>query len=148
MNNIDSLREAVAYLRATKLSRGLTAREYKTYAGYKRELAIAEKEKALAIAENKAEASKVLADRGLAVALVDFVVSEDAETMKANIDLLDKAFTASVKAEVEKRMASNTPKRNLPTNEVIDKARFAKMTATELAELKRDNPDIYYSLLS
>ena len=42
MNNIDSLREAVAYLRATKLSRGLTAREYKNYAGYKRELAIAE----------------------------------------------------------------------------------------------------------
>ena len=28
MNNIDSLREAVAYLRATKLSRGLTDREY------------------------------------------------------------------------------------------------------------------------
>lgn len=45
MNNIDSLREAVEYLRATKLSRSLTAREYKTYAGYKRELAIAEKEK-------------------------------------------------------------------------------------------------------
>lgn len=45
MNNIDSLREAVAYLRATKLSRGLTAREYKIYAGSKRELAIAEKEK-------------------------------------------------------------------------------------------------------
>lgn len=45
MNNIDSLREAVEYLRATKLSRGLTAREYKTHAGYKRELAIAEKEK-------------------------------------------------------------------------------------------------------
>ena len=45
MNNIDSLRDAVAYLRATKLSRGLTTREYKTYAGYKRELANAEKEK-------------------------------------------------------------------------------------------------------
>ena len=45
MNNIDSLRDAVEYLRATKLSRGLTARENKIYAGYKRELAIAEKEK-------------------------------------------------------------------------------------------------------
>lgn len=45
MNNIDSLRDAVQYLRAIKLSRGLTAREYKTYAGYKRELANAEKEK-------------------------------------------------------------------------------------------------------
>ena len=130
-----------------KLAR-MNEQEKFAYQLEQRELAIAEKEKALAIAENKAEASKVLADRGLAVALVDFVVSEDAETMKANIDLLDKAFKASVKAEVEKRMASNTPKRNLPTNEVIDKARFAKMTATELAELKRDNPDIYCSLLS
>ena len=45
MNNIDSLREAVAYLRATKLSRGLTDREYKIYAGYKKELVKAEKER-------------------------------------------------------------------------------------------------------
>lgn len=45
MNNIDSLRDAVQYLRATKLSRGLTAREYQMYAGYKRELVKAEKEK-------------------------------------------------------------------------------------------------------
>lgn len=42
-NDINSLREAVAYLRATKLSKGLTASEYKMYDKYKRELKSKEK---------------------------------------------------------------------------------------------------------
>ena len=53
-----------------------------------REKAIAEKEKALALAENKNEAGKILADKGLSLSLVDFVVAEDAETMNSNIRLL------------------------------------------------------------
>ena len=79
-----------------------------------REKAIEEKEKALALAENKNEASKILAEKGLSLSLVDFVVAEDAETMNNNISLLDKAFKQSVKAEVEKRLGSSTPKKNLP----------------------------------
>ena len=55
-----------------------------------REKAITEKEKALALAENKNEASKILAEKGLSLSLVDFVVAEDAETMNTNISLLDK----------------------------------------------------------
>ena len=79
-----------------------------------REKAIVEKEKALALAENKNEAGKILAEKGLSLSLVDFVVAEDAETMNKNISLLDKAFKQSVKQEVEKRLSSSTPKKNLP----------------------------------
>lgn len=55
-----------------------------------REKAIAEKEKALALAENKATAASVLADRGISAKLVDFVVAEDADTMMERIKTLEK----------------------------------------------------------
>lgn len=111
-----------------------------------REKAIAEKEKELALAENKNEASKILAEKGLSLALVDFVVAEDAETMNENIKTLDTAFKQSVKLEVEKRLASSTPKKNLPQDKTIDKNAFRRMSMTELTELKQNNPDLYNSL--
>lgn len=111
-----------------------------------RERAIAEKERALALAENKNEASKILAEKGISLQLVDFVVAEDAETMKANIDLLDSAFKQSVKAEVEKRLAGNAPKKNLPLDRTITKEQFRKMSYTEIVALKNNNPELYESL--
>ena len=113
-----------------------------------REKAIEEKEKALALAENKNEASKILAEKGLSLSLVDFVVAEDAETMNTNISLLDKAFKQSVKAEVEKRLGSSTPKKNLPPDQAITKDVFTKMSLREQAELSKNNPDLYKSLTS
>lgn len=111
-----------------------------------REKAIAEKEKALALAENKATAASVLADKGISAKLVDFVVAEDAETMMANIGLLEKEFKASVKAEVEKRLSTSTPKKNLPTDKPISKDEFSKMKLTEQAELFNQNPELYKML--
>ena len=113
-----------------------------------REKAIEEKEKALALAENKNEAGKILAEKGLSLALVDFVVAEDAETMKSNIDLLSKAFNASVKAEVEKRLGSNNPKKNLQSEGSITKEQFRKMNIAQQSELFKTNPDLYKRLVA
>lgn len=111
-----------------------------------REAAVAEKEHEFALLENKNEASKVLADKGLSLSLVDFVVAEDAETMKSNIDLLDKAFKQSVKDEVEKRLNSTAPKKNLPPDEAMTKEKFKKMSLYEKQALKNDNPELYKQL--
>ena len=111
-----------------------------------REKAIAEKEQALALAENKATAASVLADKGISAKLVDFVVAEDAETMMDNINLLEKEFKDSVKAEVEKRLATSTPKKNLPTDKPITKDSFSKMKLTEQALLYQQNPDLFKQL--
>lgn len=111
-----------------------------------REKAIAEKEKALALAENKNEASKILNEKGLSLSLVDFVVAEDAETMNANISLLDKAFKASVKAEVEKRLGSSSPKKDLPLNEELTREKFMKMSLAEQSRLAKENPEIYKAM--
>lgn len=111
-----------------------------------REKAIEEKEKALALAENKNEASKILADKGLSLDLVDFVIAEDAETMNSNIRLLEKAFKDSVKREVEKRLGSSAPKKNLPPDETITKEQAKKMGIRERQQLLMNNPELFAQL--
>ena len=113
-----------------------------------REKAIAEKEKALALAENKNEASKILADKGLSLSLVDFVIAEDAETMNSNIRLLEKAFKDSVKREVEKRLGSSAPKKNLPIEDTITKDKAMKMGIRERQNLLNENPELYNQLFN
>ena len=112
------------------------------------EKAIEEKEKALALAENKNEASKILADKGLSLSLVDFVIAEDAETMNSNIRLLEKAFKDSVKREVEKRLGSSAPKKNLPPDETITKEQAKKMGIRERQQLLMNNPELYNQLFN
>lgn len=111
-----------------------------------REKAIAEKEKALALAENKNTASQILADKGLSLSLVDFVIAEDAETMNSNIRLLEKAFKDSVKREVEKRLGSSAPKKNLPPDEAITKEQAKKMSIIERQSLLNNNPELFNQL--
>lgn len=113
-----------------------------------REEAIKAKEKELSLAENKNEASKILAEKGISLSLVDFVVADDADTMKANIDLLTKAFNASVKAEVEKRLGSNNPKKNLQSEGSITKEQFRKMNIAQQSDLFKTNPDLYKRLVA
>ena len=107
-----------------------------------REKELAERERQLSLSENKASAMKVLADKGLNVGLVDFVVTDDAETMKANIDLLERAFKASVKAEVEKRLSSSTPKKNFVDSDEMTKDKFLKLSLMEQQKLLNENPNL------
>ena len=101
----------------------------------------------IALMENKNEASKILSERGISLELVDFVVAEDADTMKANIDLLDKCFKQSVKNEVEKRLSSSTPKKNLPLEKQIDREQFRKMSLAEKQQLQINNPELFSQLI-
>ena len=132
---------------AQKLAQMNESEKYQ-YELEQREKAIEEKEKALALAENKNEASKILADKGLSLSLVDFVVAEDAETMNSNIRLLEKAFKDSVKREVEKRLGSSAPKKNLPPDETITKEQAKKMGIRERQQLLMNNPELYAQLFN
>lgn len=112
-----------------------------------REKAIAEKERQLALAENKNEAGKILAEKGLSLTLVDFVVAENADEMNDKIKLLEKAFKASVKSEVEKRLSSTTPKKALEDEGSLSKESFAKLSIKEQQELYQSNPELYKNLI-
>ena len=132
---------------AEKLAK-MSADEKYEYELEQREKAIAIKEKELALAENKNVASKILADKGISLELVDFVIAEDAETMKSNIDKLDKAFKKSVKNEVEKRLSSSVPKKNLGNPDTITLEQFNKMSINEQNRLYQENPEIYKTLVN
>ena len=128
-----------------KLARMNESEKYE-YQLEQREKAIAEKERQLALAENKNEASKILAEKGLSLQLVDFVVAEDAEEMDNRIKLLDKAFKQSVKAEVEKRLSSTTPKKALEDEGALTKETFKKLSMKEQQELYTSNPELFKQL--
>lgn len=130
---------------AQKLAQ-MNEQEQYEYQLKQREEAIAAKERELALMENKNEASKILADKGLSLALVDFVVAEDADTMAANIKTLEEAFKANVKAEVEKRMTGSTPKKSVAVNKQMTQDEFAKLSYAEMLELKKSDPELYRRL--
>lgn len=111
-----------------------------------REEALAEKERKMALMENKAEASKALNSRGISIVLADFVVAEDADTMMDNIKVLEEEFKKSVKAEVEKRLAGSSPQKNLGSDKMTAEE-FRKLSFAKQTELINENPAIYEKFL-
>ena len=71
---------------------------------------LSEKERNLALRENRADARELLIERGIDSTLVDFVVDVDADKTKDNVNQLEKAYAQAVKAGVDKALAGTTPK--------------------------------------
>ena len=98
------------------------------------------------IEKNRSELKSVLSSRGLSAEFADIInISDDIEASQANIDKLDKLFKAAVKAEVEKRLAGNSPKGNTSTTE-ITKETAKKMTMAELDKLANEQPSVFEKL--
>ena len=114
---------------------------------------IAELEEQLAkyqIEANKSELKSVLSARGLSAEFADIInIGEDIEEAQANIDTLDKLFKAAVKAEVEKRLAGNSPKGNGGgSTEEITKESAKKMSMAELNTLAETQPELFNKLFN
>ena len=108
-----------------------------------KEKELEEKAERLALMENRAEASKALADRGISIDLVDLVVASDAEQMLSNIKKLESSFKQSVNAEVTKVLGGDkAPARSSETKEMT-KEEFGKLSILQQSELLRSNPDKY-----
>ena len=111
---------------------------------------IAELEEKLAqfqVEKNRSELKSVLSSRGLSAEFADIIsISDDIEAAQANIDTLDKLFKAAVKAEVEKRLASNPPKGNSGADPKITKESAKKLTLAEMQKLMDTNPELYNEL--
>ena len=113
---------------------------------------IAELEEQLAafqIEKNKSELKSVLSARGLSAEFADILsISDDIAASQANIDKLDKLFKAAVKAEVEKRLAGNTPPGGKNSDKEITKETAKKMSMAELNELASTNPELFAQLFN
>ena len=112
---------------------------------------IAELEQQLAqfqIEKNKSELKSVLNSRGLSCEFSDILsISDDLEESQANIDKLDKLFKAAVKAEVEKRLAGNSPKGSGGQSQPMTKEEFLKLPMHEMQRLMDSNKEFYTNLL-
>lgn len=113
---------------------------------------IAELEEQLAlfnIERNKSELKSVLSSRGLSAEFADIIaITDDIEASQANIDRLDKLFKAAVKAEVEKRIAGNTPKGNGASTAEITKESAKRMSMAELQALEHSNPELFNKIFN
>jgi hypothetical protein len=111
---------------------------------------IAELEEKLAkyeIEKNRSELKSVLASRGLSAEFADIIViNDDIETSQANIEKLDKLFKAAVTAEIEKRLAGNTPKGNGSGGVEITKENAKKMSLAAMNELAEKDPEKFNKL--
>lgn len=104
---------------------------------------------AFQIEKNRSELKSVLSTRGLSAEFADILnISDDIEAAQANIDKLDRLFKAAVKAEVEKRLAGNTPKGNGAGTAEITKEAAKKMSMAELDKLARENPELFAKLFN
>lgn len=112
---------------------------------------IAELEQQLAqfqIEKNRSELKSVLGSRGLSAEFADILsISDDLEASQANIDKLDKLFKAAVKAEVEKRLAGNSPKGSGGQSQPMTKEDFLKLPMHEMQRLMDSNREFYTNLL-
>lgn len=113
---------------------------------------IAELEEQLAqfhIERNRSELKSVLSSRGLSAEFADIIlINDDIEASQANIDKLDKLFKAAVRAEVEKRLAGNTPKGNGASAAEITKESAKKMSMADMAALQQSNPELFSKLFN
>ena len=98
---------------------------------------------------NKSELKSVLSSRGLSAEFADIVlITDDIEASQANIEKLDKLFKAAVKAEVEKRLAGNTPKGNGANPAEITKESAKNMSIAELNALAESNPELFNKIFN
>lgn len=104
------------------------------------------REKEFAIAQNKLEATKVLANRELPIEFVDYIIADDAETMLENINSFEKAFKAAVADAVAKKIASPAPKSGQVKQTGMTREDFKKLSISQQSELYRTNPELYKQL--
>lgn len=105
------------------------------------------KEKEFTLMQNKLSASKVMADRGLPVNFVDYIVAEDAEAMMDNINAFERSWKAAINDAVSSRLANGTqPSGKTKAQTGLTKEEFQKMTIGQQSELYRTNPELYKQL--
>lgn len=126
--------------------RAMDENQRKEYEFSQRVEELERKEREFNIAQNKLEATKVLANRELPIEFVDYIVAEDADTMMENITTFEKAFKAAVADAVAKKIASPAPRGSTAKQTGLTKEEFKKMSVAQQSELYRTNPELYKQL--
>lgn len=120
-----------------------------------RQKALFEKEKLEFEASKKAfemqrmelEVNKQLEEKDLPGSLAKYLVAEDAETTKKNIDNISKILEKWIEGILAKKAAGSVPKVSTNTECVITKEQFFKMGIFEQSKFAEEYPDKYKEFL-
>ena len=132
---------------ATKLAK-MNAEQKRSYELEQATKRANEAEAKLAAIEMQNTARKMLAESGLTLSdeQLALVVTDDAETTKAKVDDL-LAFARNVREQtLDEMMTGKTPKDNGAKSITTNKS-FEEMSMQEIAQLKKDNPEQFKSLM-
>ena len=105
-----------------------------------------QKEKDFALAQNKLEATKIMAGRNLPIDFVDYIVAEDAETMMDNINRFERAFKSAVSDAVSRKISTPGLQSSTVKQTGMTKEDFRKLNISQQSELYRTNPELYKQL--
>lgn len=133
---------------ATKLAK-MNAEQKRSYELEQATKRANEAEAKLAAIEMQNTARKMLAESGLTLSdeQLALVVTGDAETTKAKVDDL-LAFARNVREQtLDEMMTGKTPKDKGGTKSITASKSFEEMSMQEIAQLKKDNPEQFKSLM-
>ena len=99
-----------------------------------------------AISENTTATLQVLAKRELPAELLDYVLTEDAESTLEKIDSLQKILKKWVDAEVSKKLPTQGAPKTGTVLGKITKEEFSKWSLGKQAQLSISNPELYKEL--
>lgn len=133
---------------ATKLAK-MNAEQKRSYELEQATKRANEAEAKLAAIEMQNTARKMLAESGLTLGdeQLALVVTDDAETTKAKVDDL-LAFARNVREQtLDEMMTGKTPKDKGSAKSITANKSFEEMSMQEIAQLKKDNPEQFKSLM-
>ena len=133
---------------ATKLAK-MNAEQKRSYELEQATKRANEAEAKLAAIEMQNTARKMLAESGLTLSdeQLALVVTDDAETTKAKVDDL-LAFARNVREQtLDEMMTGKTPKDKGSAKSITANKSFEEMSMQEIAQLKKDNPEQFKSLM-
>lgn len=102
----EEIQKAIAeYERQSKLSEeDRRAEEEK-----KRQAELDRRDQELNFERAKFETVKILSEKGIDIAVADFLINQDLEKTKANIENFEKAFNSALEKSVNERLKGSTP---------------------------------------
>lgn len=118
-----------------------------TYAWEQRMKALEDKEREFVLRENKIEASRILQEKGLPTAMIEYMKLDDAETMMDTINSFELMFQSAVNDAVSRRVATPSPKTGSVSQTGMSKEQFKKMSLPQQMDLYKTNPKLYMELV-
>lgn len=89
---------------------------------------------------------KELQANDLPVEFADYLVAEDAESVRANIETFKTAWVSVLENAVEERLKGKTPTQTNKQQTTLTKEEFANLSYNERLALFKENPELYKQL--